>query len=309
MTGNEPVNRYLGDIVRGSVWLLALPLIVSGLAAAFAWRRRDRARVAGALRFQAIVWGTVVLGFVSVARIAGPAYPYLVRWQWVLAALVWLSALWSIAASALPEPTPDPAPRGAASHAADNGPRWIVIALAAACLLASAAATVSIASADVPDAAQSDAVRALVGPALDRVRDSGPVLLDDEGSYRGEYVFGLLAELDRRGVEVWIRDGLEIKVGSRRTRQGREPATTLLVVSGNGVDAHLADGDTPLVKYDPLTKRERARFAVLDEREARNLEDLVAHRTARDPLTPAEESFMRTMRARGEQVAVFVRGE
>ena len=37
-----------------------------------------------------------VLGVVGVSRITGILGPYLARWTWVVAALVWLSLVWSL---------------------------------------------------------------------------------------------------------------------------------------------------------------------------------------------------------------------
>jgi uncharacterized membrane protein YidH (DUF202 family) len=83
LRGSVVRNIYSGaPIAVGAVALLA--------AGAATWRRAK-----DAFRLDVIVAVAVVAGVVSVSRIVGEIFPYLVIWTWALGMLVWLAIGWS----------------------------------------------------------------------------------------------------------------------------------------------------------------------------------------------------------------------
>src|SRR5262249_40174837 len=102
ITGTEPVEPF-SDRVLGSPWWTVVPFVVAFVAAAvYAWRRGrtseytiERRAVRDALALQALLVGVLIVGTLSLLRVAGDTYPYLVRWMWVVAAFGWLSIGWT----------------------------------------------------------------------------------------------------------------------------------------------------------------------------------------------------------------------
>lgn len=304
LTGVDDIDPFLGELYPAPVWYLLVPLAASAAAAGLGiarLRRRETGQhhvlLPEALAGQAVVWGTVVVSLVAVSRIAGPTYHYLLRWQWVLAALIWLTAGWTLYVTfAVGGCGPPP-----------DGPRrrLLVGVLGAAAIVSSLAMGVAVARVDLPDAVKADAILAVLGPTLDAVADRGPVLVGFEGSTFGEYHSGLVAALEERGLEVWVPDARALEFGGRRTQQGRTPGATVVIVTGEGIDARLANGEDPLAIYDPLTAEEREQLAPLQARIAQAFEDAQAGVAISDPLTDDEEAFVRAMNAKGDRIAVF----
>ena len=64
----------------------------------------------------AIALAVSALGIIADTRIVGLLGPYLVRWWWVIVALVWLSILWSAWAFVAPTPPARPSAHGRSSR-------------------------------------------------------------------------------------------------------------------------------------------------------------------------------------------------
>ena len=84
-------NIYSGALdLSGPTPVAVAALLLVG-AAAIAWRRAK-----GAFRLDVVVGLAIVAGFVSVSRIVGEIFPYLVIWTWALGMLTWLAISWSV---------------------------------------------------------------------------------------------------------------------------------------------------------------------------------------------------------------------
>jgi hypothetical protein len=90
ITGHDPAP--FGYVQQASTIPAIVLLIVTGAFGVLAWRRGRKAP--GQLAIIAVVGAA--LAVVAISRISGAVYPHLVRWTWVIAALVWLSLAWSI---------------------------------------------------------------------------------------------------------------------------------------------------------------------------------------------------------------------
>lgn len=230
-------------------------LLIVGATAALGWLAwRRGARDAGRLAILAVTGAG--LGVVAVSRITGFLGPYLVRWAWVLAALVWLSLAWSL---------------------------WRVVArttltkaLVALCLIAVLALTASTgwsaASVQAPQHVFSDTI-ARLGPrtAVHLQRDKRYQLTFVDFENLGAVGVGMFLDLTERGESVRMEPGLSHAVGSWRTARRSQVDGILIVVAGSYAERGWAPPPdaTRIAQYDPLTPRERSRAQRL-ERQVRD---------------------------------------
>jgi len=89
--GNVVRNIYSGALDLSGPTPIAVGALVLAAAAVFTWRRAK-----DALRLDVIIGLTIVAGFVSVSRIVGEIFPYLVSWTWAVGMLTWLAIAWSV---------------------------------------------------------------------------------------------------------------------------------------------------------------------------------------------------------------------
>jgi hypothetical protein len=225
-------------------------LLILGATAALGWLAwRRGARDAGRLAILAVTGAG--LGVVAVSRITGFLGPYLVRWAWVLAALVWLSLAWSL---------------------------WRVVArttltkaLVALCLIAVLALTASTgwsaASVQAPQHVFSDTI-ARLGPrtAVHLQRDKRYQLTFVDFENLGAVGVGMFLDLTERGESVRMEPGLSHAVGSWRTARRSQVDGILIVVAGSYAERGWAPPPhaTRIAQYDPLTPRERSRAQRLE---------------------------------------------
>ena len=169
------VNR-LGLVVIIGQWAIAIRL---------AWLHRQRS----ALHLHGLLVVAVLLGSASVTRIFGGYFEYTVRWWWVITALIVAGSLWTIA--------------GKAS-------RHVVVAgmLVAISVVAAVGAAQFVDRVKLPGAVDSEMVGALAGPTVDGLRAGGfdgKVLMRWwDPHYLGASAFGLVLELERRGIDVGV---------------------------------------------------------------------------------------------------------
>ena len=200
-------------ISSASPWSGALTLAVWVVAAAVAWRIGSRA-----LRsLHTVIAVALVLGVISMARIFGRPWFYLTLWAWgvtvvLVGSVVWTALAWW-------------------KHRSTTAPGELVgrvaIAAGAVAVLATFASTIDFAGADHPEERLSDAVGALAAPTYEAVVDRVGAATGEDGSYVvrwsdaadiGSPGFGLLDELERRGLDVAADEFFHVPVTDHRTR-------------------------------------------------------------------------------------------
>ena len=209
------------------------------LAVWVAVRRRDRQAV-DALTVCGI---TVGLTLLTLVRIFGPIYDYIIRWTVVVAASCVVVSVWTLVRAYRP------APRHVATMAAVVG---------AACL---AAATVSALDAEQPLAVDGEITGALAReavPALDPalthlVRLHDPVSL-------GAPAIGMVLEMERQGLDVGTDAWLSANVMPHRILDEEDADDVVWVVTGDPAiaDALAEPGARLLARVDMRTDDERA---------------------------------------------------
>ena len=215
------LDRTAGEgpfLEAGSNWVGAVTLAVWLVAAVVAWRIGPAALRA----LHTVVAIALVLGAVSMSRIFGRPWYYLTLWAWgvgvVLAgAVVWTVLAWWSAR----QPISRRDPLRAAALAA--GAVAVVVSLISA---------VAFAGADHPEERLSRAVGTLAGPTYDAVIDGVGAATGEDGVYLvrwsdavdiGSPGFGLLAELERRGLDVAADEFFHVQVTDHRARPAPRP--------------------------------------------------------------------------------------
>jgi hypothetical protein len=242
----------LGTVVTASAIPAVLVLLATAMLGALAWRRG--ARDAGRLALLAIAGAG--LGLVAVSRITGILGAYLVRWTWVLAALVWLSLLWSLWSLR-------------ARSSATNALAAVALVIVLGLVVSTGWSAVSV---DVPGQQFSDAVAQLgprVAGRLQQDRRYRVTAVDSE-NVPPPMGIALFQDLEDRGRQVRVEPRLSRALGAWRTAPQSQVAGVVIVVAGGDIDRGWTPpaGARRIAAYDPLSPRERARARRL-EREIR----------------------------------------
>ncbi|HEY5014363.1 MAG TPA: hypothetical protein VIK61_16895, partial [Acidimicrobiia bacterium] len=87
ITGHEHYVPFSGAVAAQRVEF-PYALLVLVVAAVVAWRRRDRAAIAAC----AVASTVTVVAWISIAKIVGVPFPYILRWTWVVGATIWIAA-------------------------------------------------------------------------------------------------------------------------------------------------------------------------------------------------------------------------
>jgi hypothetical protein len=244
ITGHERATPFGGGGLLPP-WQFPWVLVLVVGALVVAWRRRDRASVA----LNVIVLVLTVVAWVSIARIVGEPFNYLVRWSWLLGALAWLAIAWTTMRVFV---TADRA----------TGVRRAGVMVAASLAIAlTVATTISAVHAELPFPQSGRALHHL-GPAL---MASAPTFgrpievqpADDLPSL--ELARGVALRLDRAGFRAGLPPSLVSEVGVHHVVDPHVARTELVVAVNGAIATFASDARYRVVaRYDALTARERA---------------------------------------------------
>ena len=172
-------------------------------AAALTWRRAK-----DAFRLDVLLALTIVVAVVSVSRIVGDIFPYLVAWTWAVGMLTWLAIVWSVVRWWQHRDATDGRCR------ADRASRVVTAAL----VVVTVVNTVDAATAGNPDPRGSTRVAALV----DKVRDAlppGDGVVEIRGAPTAGSAWigaGIAAQLERDGITTRVAPDLGFAYGADR---------------------------------------------------------------------------------------------
>jgi hypothetical protein len=251
----EPITAD-GSVEGSAVSTLITPVAAMAASALVAWFAGARQ----AVRLQAFVAATTVVGIVSVSRISGSRYDYLVRWLWPLAGLWWASIGFAVISVA----------RAAWGRRRGRQVLGRIVAAATVVLVATVGfSTITETTDAVPVGDWTPALSVVSEPTEDALAGKGPVLLASAGPLAGWAADGLAARLSADGTEVIVpREGINLnKFGELRLAGDEVPSTTVLVATGSAIDGAIADGEAmEIISFDPLTPEERADANELERR-------------------------------------------
>ncbi|HET6949009.1 MAG TPA: hypothetical protein VFI47_01440 [Acidimicrobiales bacterium] len=230
LTGKLPPNPMTGE----SPYMYGAPppllLLAAVVAFVAVWRL---ARQGWAL---VVTFGvSFALVVVSIMRTAGTVADYRLRYTWVppvLAAVALLWALWLAAARRWP-----------------RAERALLPAALAAAVVLSGVTSISGARAGVPHEDDSEVVRTLAAPIIERFEDADrPLLFTDVIPMAGPwYSRGVVLQLERHGIEVQVPAGMRYAFTRSREHHGGPVEARLLMVSGDQVPEMLDEPGLELI--------------------------------------------------------------
>jgi hypothetical protein len=230
-----------------------------------------RLRLRSLLRLHVVLAGALVLAAVSMTRIHGIVWYYLVLWAWGINALIVLAVGWTATTVAS---------RRASIERRETLARIGTIALVAITIGSTALFTVDATRAEVPDPVRSRVVGELAGPtvrALPQGRAGRYLVTWSDPISIGSQGYGLFNELDRRGFDVGVPE--IYRSGATRHRvvaPGKATAEVHLAV-GPEIDKWRSKPGVRRVAYvDVRTAAQRAEYQRLRGEVFRELQ--AAHR-------------------------------
>ncbi len=238
---------FATDSSTSSALLLLAAVLGAG---AYAWARGN----ARAGRFALSMFGLAWIGVVAGGRVTGVPWNYLVRWWWVVAALLWCSLAWSLvwAAKRL------------------DVERVAVAAVVAMSIVMAGIVVSNAARARVPAKPFSDAIGRLLPQTTAHLQRSRAYVVRSIDTDIGAVGNGVYFELAARGFRVEVPADLGHAFGSWRV--AKDPTLEeITVVNTDDFFYRPAPGATRIAEYDPLTPSQRGRVQVLERSILRSL--------------------------------------
>jgi hypothetical protein len=305
--GDGYVTRAAFDL-GGTVMPGLLVLIVWAAAVVLAWRRGERQLT----RLNVVIGWSMVLAMISMGRIFGKVWYYLTLWAWTTTALAMVSIVWT-----------------AWILIRDARGRVAVIALASVVGVGSyATLVVEAAGTSAPEAHLSDTLAVLVGPTVAALEaglgaadgaDGRYVVTWNDARYFGSQGYGLVSELERRGLNVGVPNTWRVPVTPHRVLDPASATADVRLVTGFYIDEIAAvPGAEQVIVFDPRDAGELAEYAQLEAEVTASLtnsglDDLVPLLTSNlfglqlDPRVSTEDQRrVNTMLELGTPTAVFI---
>jgi hypothetical protein len=253
--------RSSGD-AGGSVLPGLLLLVAWAAAAVVAWRRRH----ALLNRLNVVVAAGLLLGVVSLSRIFGRVWYYLMLWSWATTGLAVLAVVWTIALVVDRRDLDRPA-------------QWALVGVA---VVAAAVLTVDADDARPPAPQLSEVLAEIVPPAAERLDPDDRYLVTwDDSFYIGSQGYGVVSELERRGFDAGALAPWRVPITPHRVYGPDEVDAELHLAVGAFVDRwrDVAAAEE-LAVHDPrdaaeLARYQRLRDEVAGRLAARDLDELV----------------------------------
>lgn len=259
----------LGTLVTGHQRLDGAPLpgallLVVWLAAAVAsWRWRDRALLA----LHAVVASALLIGLVSISRILGRLWDYLVLWSWGTTALLVVAVGHTVALGAARrwrDATPAP---GRTSYIT-RAPRVAAIGCGGVALLAAFASTVGATRAEVPHPGLSRTLGDLIPSVVRRLPRDGRYYISWQDSFfEGMTGYSLLLEMERAGLDAGMDPVQSVSARPQGVLPQSEATAVVAFVTGNDVIARLKaePGAIELAHSEPRPADTRTLSRLRDE--------------------------------------------
>jgi hypothetical protein len=305
----DPSSDPDGSVVPGAV-----ALGVWAVAAAASLRLQHRQLV----RLHLVVAVSLAIGMISMSRILGKEWYYLMLWAWGTTALLLLAVSWT--ALAVVAAWAGPRRRPVAKVA--------VLALVGALAVSSVALTVDAVDTDPPEPHLSSTLGAVLPGTLAALeRGEGPATGRDgrymvafyDALYFGSQAYGLASELERAGFDAGMADVFHVPITDHRVI-GPDDATAMVVlVTGNHIDRWRQRSEALEVAYvEPRDAGQRAEFArlradVIGDLRADGLDDLVPlvdgnlfGASIDERVSDHAQHVMTRMLELGEPTAVFI---
>jgi hypothetical protein len=247
----SPASTWRGAVMLG-VWV----------AAAIVARRTGPAALR---RLHAVIAAALLLGLVTIVRIFGLPWYYLTLWAWgtttlAVGAVAWTGLSWWRRRA------------GGQGLAEAALPALSVVVLAITTL----ASTAAFADAEVPEQRLSRAVAGVAAPTYDAIVAGVGNAVGPDGRYQirwsdaadiGSPGFGLLDELERRGLDVAADEFFHVPVTDHRVRARESADAQIHLATGSYIERwRQVPGAVEVASYEPRSDAEIARAAELRTR-------------------------------------------
>jgi hypothetical protein len=212
--GHVVRNIYSGALDLSGATPIAVWALVLVAAGVLTWRRAK-----DAFRLDVLVALTIVTAIVSVSRIVGEIFPYLVTWTWAVGMLTWLAIAWSVVRW------------WQEREATDARVGQVALGVVGAALVVvSIVNTVDAATAGNPDADGSRWVKGLVAKVRDGLPPGDGVVEIRGGTTPGSAWVGagVAAQLERDGIDTRVAPDLGFAYGPDRVL-GDEPVRLVVL--------------------------------------------------------------------------------
>ncbi|MDZ7732639.1 MAG: hypothetical protein U5R31_05535 [Acidimicrobiia bacterium] len=258
ITGEEPLDPFVGSLEGGTGWWILPALVAFGAGVVAAWSRRD----AEVLWLQAVVGVTAVVGFVAITRTTGEVFPYLFQWMRPLTMLWWLTAAWAVYRAA---------PEGPRRPSAARVGTPVLVAIVVVLSLVTSLSDTELL---IEDGFVDDAVAATAPPTVDAIEEAGadPVLVWPVGDCIDWTTNGIGLALERAGIGVRVPPEEAYRYGGdHRAWDGLNAEQMVVVACRDDLDTYAGEpGFTEVARYSALTPEEEREY---EEVEAALIED------------------------------------
>lgn len=299
----------LDDLAGGSSTIGLVVFSTWVAAAVVALRRRDRSLVP----LHAVVAVSTAVAVISTSRIFGKVWYYLTLWAWSLGLLAVMAIVLTAAAGRVHGGRPSTFGRRAAGAVVASATFFAVV---------------EAVRVDPPEAHLSDVLGAVVDPTIAALREGvspsvGPdgvyVVAWADAAYFGSQGYGLVNELERRGIDARAFPPYRVPMTPQRTATAAELDAELVLVTGSKIERWRAvPGVVIVADVDLRTSDERAEFESLRldaiaELEAAGLDAIVPlvdenlFGASIDPRTPLSvQHTLSRMLVLGQRTVVFL---
>jgi hypothetical protein len=306
----DPSSDPDGSVVPGVVTLVAW-----ALAASASVRLRHRALV----RLHLVVAVSLVLGVISMSRILGKEWYYLMLWAWGTAALLLLAVGWTVLAMA------------SARARADRRrlvANVVTVTLVGALAVGSVVLTVDAVDTHPPEPHLSSTLGAVLpgtmaaleqGAGAATGRDGRYMVIFSDALYFGSQSYGLVSELERAGFDAGMADIFHVPITDHLVVGPDDATAAVVLATGDNIGRWRAVPDALEVAYvEPRNVEQRAEFAdlrsaVIDDLRSDGLADLVPTvdgnlfgASIDERVSLRTQRLMARMLELGERTAVFI---
>jgi hypothetical protein len=271
----EPGLLTTGSVDRApSAGRGAVTLVTWLVAAAAALRLRHRGLVA----LHAVGAAALALGALSISRIFGLTWYYLMLWIWAItvllvAAVAWTAVAWWTTHRTRPLPV-----------------QTAVLALGAVALVLTARTSVAALDAEQSDVELSRVLDVLVDPTVAALERGDGAATGRDGTYLvawsdalhiGSQAYGLMSELEREGFDVGLLPAFHVPATRHRTVEPGEATAVVQLATGRFVEEwRERPGVVEVVSIDPRSDADverltRLRSQVIEQLRDAGLDDVV----------------------------------
>ena len=300
-----------------------LPGVAVLLAWAVAATASLRLGVRPLARLHLVVAAGLVLGVVSMSRILGKEWFYLMLWAWAVTALLLLAVGWTVVAALRARQASTAAP-----HRLATATGAATAALVVGVMVSSGLATAEAVDVDPLDAHVSSSLGALVPDtvaALERGEgaatgtDGRYMVTWNDALYFGSQGYGLVSELERAGFTAGLDEVWHVPITDHRVITPDEATAMLVLANARNIERWRQVPEAVEVAFvEPRNVTERTEYAnlrdaVIDDLQADGLDDIVpmvdenlfgASIDERVPLDT--QRLMARMLVLGQPAAIFI---